>query len=928
MGIGERFSLFSVISFRTLVASAVAILAFLVAVGIAFSALSWVRTGLRNVLEKQQRALLTLSADAIDRQISGRQRILQGVSKDLPKEESREVIQEFLLQQSGLARHFDQIHVINSRLELVTSLYSPSKSAKPVFVSHRFIRDTLASGRERVGVASSDEPGGQPMIMLTMPVIGPSRQVALVVVASIDLSRINLPDQLYQLRTGQTGYAYMSAEDGTILAHSNPQHIIKTVSDRHSVQAPILRIASDPAAMTHAGEFSDAQHLVITKKLQSGNWSLTSVLPESEIFASIAQAEAMIPAAAVVLAGLSGLLIWWLIHLRITPLQNGYRRLQQQGSAVQHASLPTLADAEVIDSTAADQVTDQLSRPVNAFLSEASPHRHHAEELRNNPAFLQSLIDYLPVLVFVKSLRPESHDQLVVWNKAAEVITGYDAAQVIGKTNREIFPPEMASSLEQFDRAMLADPKVSILPEVPYRRPDGERRFFRAVSVPLMGEGNRLDYVLGIIEDITDRRRQEQELRTRQAELAAVNDASPLGLFCSDLKGRCSYANRTMEAMAGVALQRMLGTRWRRCIHREDRFRILLELHSWEQHHGEPYTGICRLRHGDGKLVWVGLKAVPVMVDGKANGYVGSVEDITARRVGELALLKSEQRLRLITDNIPALVAYVTPDERVAFANRRYEEAYGILHEELFGMHARDVLGPEVYAQSRQYIREALGGQTAHFEREVWRDNALRHERVSYIPDIDGQGEIAGYFGLVEDITALKLVETQLRQLVRFDGLTGIPNRIQFEEKLEDAIRYSRRYGTLMAILFLDIDLFKNINDSLGHQAGDDVLREFAQRLLACVRDTDTVARLAGDEFVIILEGLTAADEARSVVQKIITAMQRRFDVVGTKVAVTTSVGIAVRREDEEDGQALLRRADEALYRAKAAGRNTFESLL
>lgn len=421
--------------------------------------------------------------------------------------------------------------------------------------------------------------------------------------------------------------------------------------------------------------------------------------------------------------------------------------------------------------------------------------------------------------------------------------------------------------------------------------------------------------------------RRKTGLRTRQAQLQAVNDAIPLGLIYTCLQGNCSYVNRTMEHMSGRPLSAMRGKGWRRCVHPQDRLRLHEELYSWHlQQDQTPYTGVCRLRGHNNVLVWVRLKVVPVMVGGRAVGYVASVEDVTERRANELALIKSEQRLRLITDNIPALIAYVTAEERVAFANRRYEEAYGILQEELAGMPASEVLGPEVYVQSQPYIQQALAGTPVLFERTVNCEEGLRHERVSYIPDFEPQGAVAGLFALVEDITALKHVESQLRKLVRVDALTGIANRIQFEERLDDAVRYSRRYGTLMALLFLDIDHFKEINDTCGHQGGDNVLREFAQRLQGCVRDTDTVARLAGDEFVIVLEGLTAAEEAQAVARKIILAMQMPFAVCGRQRQVTTSIGVAVRQQEEDDAQTLLGRADVALYRAKSAGRNTFET--
>jgi diguanylate cyclase (GGDEF)-like protein len=232
------------------------------------------------------------------------------------------------------------------------------------------------------------------------------------------------------------------------------------------------------------------------------------------------------------------------------------------------------------------------------------------------------------------------------------------------------------------------------------------------------------------------------------------------------------------------------------------------------------------------------------------------------------------------------------------------------------------VLGPEAYAQSEEQILNVLTGSAQYFERFVARYQ--RWERVSYVPDIDAQGTVAGFFSLVEDITALKQVENQLRIMVRFDSLTGLSNRLQFDEKLVEAIARSRRSERQMAVMFLDIDRFKSINDTLGHHGGDEVLREFAQRLLACVRHTDVVARLAGDEFVIILEGLHAPQEAAVVASKIIQAMAHDFQILGMMRNVTTSIGIAIRDDDEIDPEALLRRADEALYRAKAAGRNTF----
>jgi diguanylate cyclase (GGDEF)-like protein len=184
---------------------------------------------------------------------------------------------------------------------------------------------------------------------------------------------------------------------------------------------------------------------------------------------------------------------------------------------------------------------------------------------------------------------------------------------------------------------------------------------------------------------------------------------------------------------------------------------------------------------------------------------------------------------------------------------------------------------------------------------------------------------VLGVYTSASDITPLKVVERQLERLAQKDTLTGLPNRHAFNDGIAAALRRSQRPETQVALLFLDVDGFKKINDTLGHAAGDDVLREFARRLQACVRATDLVARLAGDEFVIVLEGIHTRDECRFVARKIIAAMRPEFRAADAMVRITTSIGVALGHGAATTPEALLKRADSALYAAKGHGRDRFE---
>ncbi|HSY29661.1 MAG TPA: PAS domain-containing protein [Burkholderiaceae bacterium] len=560
-------------------------------------------------------------------------------------------------------------------------------------------------------------------------------------------------------------------------------------------------------------------------------------------------------------------------------------------------------------------------------MRDISTQKHDEVEMRENRAFLQSLIEYLPVLIFAKSFKGNTADKLVVWNKTAEHVMGYSAEQVIGKNNGEIFPSKVADTLNALDRQMLVDPKVVIIPEFPYRRPDGELRYLHSISVPLFGEAGTVDYILGIVEDITVRRAQDWALRNQQAEMAAVNDALPLGLFRTDSGGNVIYVNSTFEKMTGLDLEEFKHHGWHRAVHADDQQQVQSE---WTAAIGNdlPYQSTHRFQRRDGKMLWVSVKAAQIRLDGKARGYVGSVDDITARRQAEQAVLQGERWLRTITDNLPALIAYVDMDERYRFSNIHYERAYNTRDTNLFGRRVRDVFDSEDYALTSERMATALAGEKVSFEREsVDQHGIMRYWRVEYIPDLQ-DAKVAGFYSMVMDITELKQVENRLRALARIDSLTGLANRSYFNEKLTAAIASSEHDKLLLAVMFLDIDHFKAFNDSFGHHGGDLVLREFSRRLTACIRHTDTVARLAGDEFVILLQGPSMVDETEIIAKKIMVEMERDFDVLGNICRVTTSIGITIRRNDETDIETLLRRADDALYTAKSAGRNTFKITL
>lgn len=328
-------------------------------------------------------------------------------------------------------------------------------------------------------------------------------------------------------------------------------------------------------------------------------------------------------------------------------------------------------------------------------------------------------------------------------------------------------------------------------------------------------------------------------------------------------------------------------------------------------------------RHKSGR-VFEHEFAVNEMKAGGNGNLVMVSRDISERRSLEQALRQSENRLRMVTDNMPALIGYIDSDHIWRFNNKAYEIWFDKSSAELTGCHMLEVLGAERYERVLPHLRRALGGERVTFENEFDRVDGLHQVESIFIPDGDEEGRVRGVYAMTYDITRQKAVEAQLTRLARFDTLTGLANRSHFNEHLLQAHGRSRREGKSLALMYLDIDKFKQVNDAFGHDIGDGLLKVFAARIGSAVRETDFVSRLGGDEFTVILEGLKDEEDAAVVGGKIIAAMADPVMLVGHLLCITTSIGIAVSRGARETPEELLKRADSALYASKAAGRNNY----
>ncbi|MES2994175.1 MAG: diguanylate cyclase [Pseudomonadota bacterium] len=417
------------------------------------------------------------------------------------------------------------------------------------------------------------------------------------------------------------------------------------------------------------------------------------------------------------------------------------------------------------------------------------------------------------------------------------------------------------------------------------------------------------------------------EERRRSAEmLDLVLRGGNLGLWDLHVpSGRFNASPRECE-MLGHDLTAAHRIVWRELLHPEDRAVVDRAILAHLAGETAYYQIEHRLRHADGRWIWVLAHAVIAerAPDGSPLRIVGTHLDVTERKLAERALGDSQRRLRLITDSLPAMVAHIDGEQRYRFLSGHIQRTHGIDTDAALGRTMREVRGDAVYADLQPHVEAALRGQPTSFVyTERVGERTLQYQS-HYVPDVEAGGRVLGFYAMTFDITELRETRARLEQLARIDPLTGLPNRRQFDERIREGMARARRLKQPMAVMFLDIDHFKSINDSLGHAGGDAVLCEFARRLRESVRITDTVARFAGDEFVLLLEGVATPADLDALADKVVRGIRPPFEVGGLARSVTTSAGVAVYDGAALDAPALLAQADRALYRAKQAGRDRY----
>lgn len=566
---------------------------------------------------------------------------------------------------------------------------------------------------------------------------------------------------------------------------------------------------------------------------------------------------------------------------------------------------------------------------ISAVFRELRARDEVRQELAAARARFRMLMEQAPFAIEIYRLDGYQAEVNPAWARIFQVET---PAEVVGRFNILLDPQSIDKGYAQaFERASRGepadipdadfDPGASDLP--------GRRRYLYTRFFPLRNQEGRVVNVVITNEDITERKEMEAALKNSEERYRLIVGSMSDYVYSAtpNQQGELEteWITGAFEAITGYAPYEVM-TRpggFATLLPAEDLEKVLARQPALLK--GAPQRVVYRIRTKDGRISWLRDYMRPVLNEtGGLKRLLGAVQDITERVNAQQALADSESRLRAIMNNSPSIITLRDRGGVLLMANQRFELLSGQPPRDALGRNARELLPPRTAEALLRHDDELLANLAPlNLEETLVHADGEEHTYLTAkFPILEEGGETVGVCSISTDITQRKKLEERLRVLAATDALTGADNRLAFIGQATAELRRHRRYGAPLTIMYMDIDEFKKVNDTHGHQAGDEVLKKLVQVCLEHLREVDVFGRVGGEEFAVLLPE-TKIETGKLAAERLARAIEKmRVTHEGSQIAVTVSIGLAQVQDGDKNLDQLLARADAALYQAKREGRN------
>lgn len=534
------------------------------------------------------------------------------------------------------------------------------------------------------------------------------------------------------------------------------------------------------------------------------------------------------------------------------------------------------------------------------------------------------ILHTLPDLIWMKDV----YGVFLMANPGLERLFNAPASRILGKTDFDFCPPDLATFFRQKDIEAMEKGVPSSNEEWLHFASNGESRLFETIKTPVHNKAGEVIGVMGVARDITDRHSVEIALKRSEERLRALGDNLPQGYIYqyghrNDGQIFFHYLSAGAESIHGVNVQDVL-VNAHTLLNQIDNTQLPAFL-SAEQRSAADMSDFffeARMVRQDGEVRWLQLRSRPKQLQSGDVVWDGIALDVTQQK-------QQEQRLqlaaRVFSDAHEGIIITDT-QYRIADVNPIFCEITGYERRELLGKPSTFFRSSDLGDVTLPNVRQSL------FQRGFWTGDvqSVRKNGEAFIANVvisvvrDNHGEVSHYIGLISDVTQAKQQQKALEMMAHYDALTQLPNRVLFLDRFNYAIARCKRERSQLAVCYLDLDGFKQVNDKHGHEIGDQLLVEVAKRIQACLREEDTVSRIGGDEFALLLGNIRSVEQFEMGLKRIHQSICQPYLINDNILSVGASTGYTLYPEDDADPDTLLRHADQAMYHAKQDGRNCY----
>jgi diguanylate cyclase (GGDEF)-like protein/PAS domain S-box-containing protein len=502
---------------------------------------------------------------------------------------------------------------------------------------------------------------------------------------------------------------------------------------------------------------------------------------------------------------------------------------------------------------------------------------------------------------------------------------GITREQALGKFPSDVYSREVVDGLApHLTRVMLGQ-------EITYERrvhvPEAGDRWVRVRLTPRRDAQGVVRGYYVVSTDIHEIKTAQAEVEDKERQLRQVIDSIPTPMCYVDAEMRYRYVNNAFLDYIGLRSEDIVG-RPVIDVLGEERYRQL-NPHLERLKMGEALAVERHVRFADGRARWMIVRLTPRISDGEYLGYYATTSDINEQKIVEEELRRANTILSAHFDNTPLAVIEWDTELRIVRWSGQAEPVFGWTASEALGRSLRTwrLVYEDDQAAVDEAIERLVQGPRNHatlLARSYRKDGSVIWVEWNHSALRDGDGRLISILSLAQDVSSRIQAEERLQYMATHDGLTGLPNSVLLNDRLEAALVRAKRSGARIGVMFLDLDHFKDVNDTLGHRVGDLLLKELSRRIRAALRQSDVLARVSGDEFVVVMEDFPDANAPELVARKVLDEVRRPFNLEGHEIHVSGSLGLAIHPHDGTDADTLLKNADAAMYHAKELGRNGF----